>query len=398
MIANRLSKIKPSPTISITSKAIELREAGKDVITLSAGEPDFPTPDNIKQAAIDAIHQNKTRYTSASGTIELKQAIADKLSRENSLTYQTNEIIAGTGGKQVLFNLFLATINELDEVIIPAPYWVSYPDMVALAGGTPVFAICGEEEGFKLTPSKLEEAITPKTKWLILNSPSNPTGAVYSKEELQSLSKVLKQHPHVHIVSDDIYEHLIYDEASFYNISMISPDLQPRTFIVNGVSKSYAMTGWRLGYGAGNSDIIKAMVTLQSQSTSNPCSISQAAAVAALTGSQDFIAKSKDVFEKRRNMLLERLNAIDGINCYKSGGAFYLYPNIKGVLGKKTPSGSIINNTTDFVSYLLEDALVAAVPGVAFGLDPYFRISYALSEDELENACDRIQKSCKKLI
>ncbi|MCD6035576.1 MAG: aspartate transaminase [Rickettsiales bacterium] len=397
LIASRLDSIKPSPTIAVSNKAKELQEAGKDVIGLGAGEPDFDTPENIKQAAIAAIKAGDTKYTGVDGTTALKKAICAKFKRENGLEYKTSEITVGTGAKQVLYNALMATLNEGDEVIIPAPYWVSYPDMVALAGGTPVFVECREEKGFKLTASDLEKAITPKTKWLILNSPSNPSGAAYNQAEMKALTDVLVKHPHVYVMSDDIYEHVRYGGFAFVTPAQVEPKLFSRTLTINGVSKAYAMTGWRIGYAGGPEPIIKAIAIIQSQSTSNPCSISQAASVEALNGPQDYLSMSQKAFEKRRNLVVERLNAIDGITCRTPEGAFYVFPSCKGVFGKKTPAGKSIQNSNDFATYLLEDALVAVVPGIAFGSEGYFRISYATSDAVLENACARIKAACEKL-
>lgn len=397
IIAERLGKIKPSPTIAVTTKAAELKAAGKDVIGLGAGEPDFDTPDFIKQAAIEALAKGQTKYTPVGGTPALKKAIIDKFKRENNIEYKPNQIIVGAGGKQVLFNAFLATLNAGDEVIIPAPYWVSYPDMVQFADGVPVFIACGQEQGFKMTPQQLEAAITPKTKWLVLNSPSNPTGAAYSADELKALGEVLKRHPHVYVMSDDIYEHLVYDGFTFATILTLVPELYNRTLTVNGVSKAYSMTGWRIGYAGGPADMIAAMADIQSQSTSNPCSISQAAAVAALEGDQGFLATWRDAFVARRNFVHKALNAVDGLSCALPEGAFYLFPNCSALLGTIAPDGRRIENDLDFCAYLLDVGLVAAVPGSAFGLDGYFRISYATSDEALRKACDRIAQVCGQL-
>jgi len=390
ILSNRINAIKPSPTMAITAKAIELKQQGKNVISLSAGEPDFNTPDNVKQAGIDAINNNITRYTPVSGTLELKNAIKAKFKRENGLDYENNQIIAGVGGKQVLFNAILATINDGDEVIIPAPYWVSYPDMVLLAGGKPIFANCFKNDGFKLTPENLEKSITDKTKWLILNSPSNPTGATYTKDELIVLAEVLKKYPHVWIMSDDIYEHLVYDDTVFYNIAQVAPELYDRTLVINGVSKAYSMTGWRIGYAGGDEELIKAMGKIQSQSTSNPCSISQVAATEALNGSQEFLNKWRDSFKKRRDFVVGELNSIEGINCLTPQGAFYVYPSIGGIVAKGK-----ITNCLEFSKYLLEEYLVAVVPGSAFGMGGHFRISYATSYDLLEEGLERIKDACE---
>lgn len=396
-LAESLGKIKPSPTIAVSMKATELKAQGHDIISLSMGEPDFDTPDNIKQAAIAAINSGKTKYTAVDGTAELKKAVVAKFKRENSLEYQTSEIIVGVGAKQVIYNALIATINPGDEVIVPAPYWVSYPDMVLLAGGTPVIVESSAKNNFKLSSEDLEKKITPKTKWLFLNSPSNPTGSCYSSDELKALAEVLLRHPHVHILCDDIYEHLTFDNLKFATLPEVEPQLKARCLIVNGVSKAYSMTGWRIGYGAGEAKLIKAMAMIQSQSTSCPSSISQAATVEALNGNQDYITTSRKVFEKRRNMVVEMLNKIDGIDCNTPNGAFYVFPSCEGVLGKKTAAGKVIENDNDFASYLLEEALVAVVPGVAFGAPNFFRISYAASEEFLQNAMQRIADACAKL-
>ena len=393
IISNSLKRIKPSPTIAVTQKARELRAAGKDVIGLGAGEPDFDTPDNIKKAAIKAIKSGDTKYTAVDGTPALKKAIIRKFKRENKLNFSSDQITVGTGGKQVLYNTFMATLNKGDEVIIPAPFWVSYPDMVLLAGGKPKIVKCTEQEGFKLTAKKLKKAITKKTKWLILNSPSNPTGAGYSKKEIQDLAKVLVRKKNIFILSDDIYEHVRYDNFKFFTIAQL-PKLKERTLTMNGVSKSYAMTGWRIGYAAGPTEIIKAIRKIQSQSTSNPSSISQAAAVEALNGNQGFIKKRANAFKQRRNFVVKSLNAIKGINCLTPNGAFYVFPSCKGLLNKKTK----FKTDTDFVKKLLEKENVAVVQGSAFGLDGYFRISYATSMKNLKKAMDRIKSFCENLI
>jgi aspartate aminotransferase len=392
IISNSLKRIKPSPTIAVTQKARELRAAGKDVIGLGAGEPDFDTPDNVKRAAIKAIKDGDTKYTAVDGTPALKKAIINKFKRENNLTYTADQITVGTGGKQVLYNAFMATLNKGDEVIIPAPFWVSYPDMVLLAGGKPKIVKCSEADGFKLTPKSLKKAITKNTKWLILNSPSNPTGAGYTKKEINDLAKVLIKHKNVHILSDDIYEHISYDNFKFYTIAQVSK-LKDRTLTMNGVSKSYAMTGWRIGYAAGPKDIIKAIGKIQSQSTSNPSSISQAAAVEALNGNQSFIKKRSKAFKERRNFVVKSLNAINGISCLTPNGAFYVFPSCKGLLNKKTG----LKTDTDFVQKLLEKSNVAVVQGSAFGLDGYFRISYATSMQNLKKAMERISSFCESL-
>ena len=392
IISDSLKRIKPSPTIAVTQKARELRAAGKDVIGLGAGEPDFDTPDNIKDAAIKAIKDGDTKYTAVDGTPTLKKAIVNKFKRENNLDFSNDQITVGTGGKQVLYNAFMATLNKGDEVIIPAPFWVSYPDMVLLAGGKPKIVKCTEHEEFKLTPSKLKKAITKKTKWLILNSPSNPTGAGYTKKEIQDLAKVLVKNKKVYILSDDIYEHINYDNFNFFTIAQI-PQLKERTLTMNGVSKSYAMTGWRIGYAAGPKDIIKAMGKIQSQSTSNPSSVSQAAAVEALNGSQDFIQERSNAFKERRDFVVKSLNSIKGISCLTPNGAFYVFPSCKGLLNKKTK----MKTDSEFVQKLLEKENVAVVQGSAFGLDGYFRISYATSMENLKKAMDRIKSFCESL-
>lgn len=397
LIASRLDAIKPSPTIAVTTKARELKAAGKDVIGLGAGEPDFDTPDHIKEAAKIALDAGDTKYTAVDGTAELKQAIIGKFHRENDIKYSPSQITVGTGAKQVLYNALMATLNPEDEVIIPAPYWVSYPDMVALAGGRSVIVQCSAEHNFTLQPDALARAITPKTKWLILNSPSNPTGSAYSKEQLLALAAVLKQHPHVHIMSDDIYEHIIYDDFSFTTLAQLDEELYERTLTINGVSKAYAMTGWRIGYAAGAESLIKAIAKIQSQSTSNPCSISQAATVAALNGSQNFLINRANVFKKRRDNVVSRLNAINGIHCNNPQGAFYVFPSCEGLIGSLTPEGKKLNNSTDIASYLLESALIAVVPGIAFGAEGFFRISYATSDETLEKACDRLHEACANL-
>ena len=393
IVSNSLKRIKPSPTIAVTSKAREMRAAGKDVIGLGAGEPDFDTPDNIKEAAIQAIKKGDTKYTAVDGTPKLKKAIQGKFKRENNISYELDQISVGTGGKQVLYNVFMATLNPDDEVIIPAPYWVSYPDMVLLAGGTPKIVECSEENEFKITPEQLKKAISKKTKWLIINSPSNPTGSCYTKKEIENLSKVLIENKHVFILSDDIYEHITYDNFKFFTMAQIDT-LKDRTLTMNGVSKSYSMTGWRIGYGAGPNDIIKAVAKIQSQSTTNPSSISQAAAVEALNGTQDFIKTRSDSFKERRDFVVKTLNSINGLSCLKPSGAFYVFPNCKKLLGDKTK----LKTDKEFVEKLLEKAEVAVVQGSAFGLDGYFRISYATSMDNLKKALDRIKSFCESLV
>lgn len=397
IISNNLNKIKPSPTIAVTQKARELKAAGKDVIGLGAGEPDFDTPDNIKEAAIKAIRDGDTKYTAVDGTPALKKAIVDKFKRENNLDYDLDQITVGAGGKHVIYNAMMATLNEGDEVIVPAPYWVSYPDMVLLAGGTPIILECDEKQGFKLSASELDKAITPKTKWIILNSPSNPTGSVYSEQELRSIGKVLEKFPQVLIMSDDIYEHVLYDDFKFFTIAQI-PELFSRTLTINGLSKSYAMTGWRVGYAGGAEDLIQAMGKIQSQSTTNTSSISQAAAVEALNGVQDFIKPRSDAFKKRRDFVVQKLNTIKGLTCKNPQGAFYVFPNCKNCIGKKDKMGKQILNDTDFVTSLLENTGVAVVQGSAFGSEGYFRISYATSMDNLVKALDKIESYCNELV
>jgi aspartate aminotransferase len=397
IIAHRLAAIKPSPTIAVTNLARELKAAGRDVIGLGAGEPDFDTPDTIKDAAVAAIRAGQTKYTAVDGTPELKAAIAAKFQRENGLDYRLDEISVGTGGKQIIYNALMATLDPGDEVVVPAPYWVSYPDMVLLAGGSPVFVTCPDQTGFKLRPEDLEAAITPRTKWLILNSPSNPTGAAYSAAELRELTDVLLRHPHVWLLTDDIYEHLVYDGFRFVTPLAVEPGLRSRCLTMNGVAKAYAMTGWRIGYAGGPTALIKAMAKVQSQSTSNPCSISQAAAVAALTGPQDFIAERSAIFGQRRDLVVELLNCARGLRCHRPEGAFYVYPSCAGVIGRRTPDGDELAESEGFARYLLESAGVAVVHGAAFGMDPYFRISYATSTELLEEACHRIIRACDAL-
>jgi len=393
-----LKRVKPSATLAVDAKARALVSEGKNVIGLSAGQPDFDTPDNIKEAAIKAIREGKTKYTDVDGTPELKDAVAAKFKRENGLDYKRSQIHVAPGGKAVLFNALVATLSAGDEVIVPAPYWVSYPDMVLLAGGEPVIVIGPEENGFKLAPEALEAAITPRTRWVILNSPSNPTGAAYTAAELRALADVLLRHPHVWIMADDMYEHLLYDGLEFATIAQVEPKLYDRTLTVNGVSKAYAMTGWRIGYAAGPEALITLMRKLESQSTSNPCSIAQAAAVEALNGTQEFLAPRAAAFEKRRDLVVSMLNQATGVTCAKPEGAFYVYPSCAGLIGKTAPSGKLLETDQDFVTELLETEGVAVVQGSAFGLAPYFRISYATSEAILEDACGRIQRfaaNCK---
>ncbi len=396
-LSDALARVKPSPTIAVSTKARELKAAGRDVIGLGAGEPDFDTPDSIKQAGVDAIWNGQTKYTAVDGIPELKQAICAKFKRENGIDYAPDQITVGTGGKQVIYNALAATLNPGDEVIVPAPYWVSYPDMVLLCGGEPVIVECPSQTGFKLQPESLAEAITDKTKWIILNSPNNPTGAAYDEADMRALCEVLKAHPQVHILTDDMYEHLVYDDFRFVTPAQVAPELYDRTLTMNGVSKAYAMTGWRIGYAGGPKDLIKAMAKVQSQSTSNPCSVSQAAAVAALDGPQGFIAERGEVFRQRRDLVVDMLNAAEGISCHKPEGAFYVYPSCAGCIGKKTPSGKVIETDEDFVTYLLEEKGVAVVQGAAFGLSPFFRVSYATSTEALQEACSRIQTACAAL-
>ena len=402
ILSTSLSRIKESPTIAITQKARLLKESGKEVIALASGEPDFDTPDNIKAAAIKAIKEGQTKYTAVDGTPELKKAIVNKFKKENNLSFDVDNITVGTGGKQVIYNCILATINPGDEVIIPAPYWVSYPDMVLLAGGTPKFVECDEQSDFKISADQLDKMITNKTKWFILNSPGNPTGMCYSRSELTELAKVLKKHKHVNILTDDIYEHIIYqdkgsNDSKFVNILEIDNSLSDRTLVVNGVSKAYAMTGWRIGYAAGSKTLIKAIQKIQSQSTTNPSSISQAAAVEALNGDQSFINPRAIEFKKRRDFVVSALNNTKGLTCINPQGAFYVFPNCKKLINKKTSSGKIIKNDTDFATYLLEETGVAIVQGSAFGLEGYFRISYATSMQILEKAVAKIKSFCESL-
>jgi len=396
-IADTLSRVKPSVTIAVSQKARELKAAGRDVIGLGAGEPDFDTPDNIKAAAIDAINRGETKYTPVPGIPELLEAISAKFKRENNLDYVPEQIVAGTGGKQILYNALAATLNPGDEVLIPAPYWVSYPDMVLLNGGEPKFVNATIESNFKLTPEQLDQAITEKTKWLIFNSPSNPSGAAYSRTELKALTDVLLKHPQVWVLSDDMYEHLCYGDFEFVSPAEVEPKLYERTLTMNGVSKAYAMTGWRLGYAGGPLELIKAMNKIQSQQTSGTCSITQWAAVEALNGTQHFIAERRDIFQQRRDLVVSMLNQAKGISCPVPEGAFYVYPSVAGCIGKTAPSGNVIENDEDFVTELLETEGVAVVPGTAFGLGPNFRVSYATSTQALEDACERIQRFCAAL-
>ncbi len=396
-LSTALGRIQPSPTIAVSNRAAELKADGKDVIGLGAGEPDFDTPDHIKEAAIAAIRAGDTKYTIVDGTKALKQAIVAKFKRENGLDYTTDQVTVNSGGKQTIFNAILATVDPGDEVLIPTPYWVSYPDIVQLAGGTPVFVPASIDTGFRITPEALDRAITPKTKWIIFNSPSNPSGAAYSAAQLRALADVLLKHPHVWILTDDMYEHLLFDDFKFATIAQVEPKLYERTLTMNGASKAYAMTGWRIGYAAGPKPLIKAMATLQSQSTSNPCSISQAAAVAALNGPQDFLKERAAAFQQRRDLVVSMLNQAPGLSCPKPEGAFYVYPSCAGLIGKTTPDGGQLKTDTDVTTYLLESVGVAVVQGAAFGLSPHFRISYATSTTILEDACARIQKACAAL-
>ena len=396
-LSKTLDRVKPSPTIAVSNLAMELKAQGRDIISLGAGEPDFDTPEHIRAAGIAAINAGKTRYTAVDGIPELKQAICAKFKRDNGLTYTPAQVSVGTGGKQVLYNALMATLNPGDEVVIPAPYWVSYPDMVLLAGGTPVFIEATLENAFKITAAQLEAAITPATKWFLFNSPSNPTGAGYSRDELKALTDVLMRHPHVWVLTDDMYEHLAYDDFTFCTPAEVEPGLYDRTLTVNGVSKAYAMTGWRIGYAAGPKPLIDAMRKVQSQSTSNPCTISQWAAVEALNGPHDFIAPNNAMFARRRDLVVTALNAIDGITCPNPEGAFYVYPSIAGLIGKRTPAGTVITDDEVFARALLEDTGVAVVFGAAFGLSPNFRISYATSDAALAEACARIQRFCAAL-
>ena len=392
-----LNRVKPSPTIAVSTKAAELKASGQDIISLGAGEPDFDTPENIKAAAIRAIADGKTKYTAPDGMPELKNAICSKFRKENELSYTPKQVSVGAGGKQVLYNALVASLNLGDEVVIPAPYWVSYPDMVLLAGGTPVVVKTSIKTNYKLTAKQLEDAISPKTKWLIFNSPSNPTGAGYNWDELKSLTDVLLRHPHVWVMTDDMYEHLAYDNFQFCTPAQVEPKLYERTLTCNGVSKAYAMTGWRIGYAAGPETLINAMRKIQSQSTSNPCSISQWAAVEALNGPQEFLKTNNLKFKQRRNLVVDMLNAATGIECPNPKGAFYVYPSCEGVLDKETPEGKKISNDEDFMTYLLESEGIAGVHGAAFGLSPYFRLSYATSDEILKDACGRIKRACEKL-
>jgi aspartate aminotransferase len=395
--AARLGRIKPSPTMGVTAKAEELKRAGHDVIGLGAGEPDFDTPDPIKQAAIRAMERGETKYTTPPGLFELREAVCRKFKRENGLDYEPDQICVGAGGKQVIFNAMMATLDPGDEVVVPAPYWVSYTDVAVLAEGTPVIVEASAESGFKITPSQLEEAITPKTKWFVLNSPSNPTGGGYTRDELEGLAEVLLKHPQVWVMADDIYEHIIYDDFEFHSIAAVEPGLRDRTLTLNGVSKAYCMTGWRVGFAAGPSDLIKAINVIQSQNCSSTSTISQWAAIEALDGDQSFIAENVRIFKERRDLVVSMLNQAKGIDCATPIGAFYVYPSCAGCMGKNTPDGKTLETDEDFVTYLLETEGVAVVQGEAFGLSPFFRVSYAAATEVLEDACGRIQRACAAL-
>ena len=392
-ISDSLNRIKPSATMVITAKATQLKREGKKVIGLSSGEPDFDTPQHVKQAAIDAINNGYTKYTNIEGIPELRQSIVKKFKKDNDLNYDISNVIVGTGGKQILFNALMSSLNKDDEVIIPAPYWVSYPDMTLLAGGKPIFVDCSSETNFKLTGEALDKVITKNSKWLILNSPSNPTGSCYSLSELEEIANVVRKHENLYVMTDDIYEYIVYDNFKFYTLAQVAPDLKDRILTVNGVSKSYCMTGWRIGYAAGPSLLIKAMIKIQGQSTSNPSSISQYAALAGISGSKEFLDPCLKAFDERRHFVVDKLNSINGISCILPEGAFYAYPNVSGLIGKKTQNGKILNNDAEIVEWLLESAEVAAVPGVAFGLEPYFRVSYATSLEVLKEAMNRIEKA-----
>jgi aspartate aminotransferase len=397
LIASRLNRIKPSPSSMAGLRARELRRAGRDIVGLTTGEPDFDTPANVCEAVVRAMAASQTKYTDVGGTPELKAAIIEKFRRENGLVYAPGEIIVGTGGKQVIFNALMCTLEPGDEVIVPAPYWVSYPDITLLAEGQPVVITCGPEDGFKLRPEHLERAITPRTRWLVLNAPNNPSGATYTREELRALADVLLRHPHVWVMTDDIYEHVLYDDRRFFTIAQVEPALKERTLTINGVSKAYAMTGWRIGYGGAHAELIKAMVKLQSQSTSNPSSIGQAAALEALTGPQDFIVERQRIFQERRDAVVAELNRIPGISCHLPEGAFYVYPSCAGVIGKKTPEGQVISSDSDFVLHLLESQNLAVLQGEAYGLSPFFRISFATSMQTLQEGCRRLRLACEAL-
>jgi len=397
LLSDAIQRIQPSATLAVTAKAAELKRQGRDIIGLGAGEPDFDTPDFVKEAAIEAIRRGDTKYTAVDGTPALKEAVRGKFRRDNGLDYGLDQITVNVGGKQTIFNALVATIGPGDEVVIPAPYWVSYPDIVAFTGATPVFVEAGIDAGFKITPAQLDAAITPRTRWLILNSPSNPTGAGYTAAELKALGEVLKRHPHVWVMSDDMYEHIVYEGFTFSTIAQVCPELYERTLTVNGASKAYSMTGWRIGFAGGPAPLIKAIGKLQSQSTSNPCSIAQAAAVAALNGPQDFLADRRTAFQARRDLVVSMLNQAVGLRCHRPEGAFYVYPDCAGLIGKTTPDGAILSNDEQVAAYLLEREGVAVVHGAAFGGSPAFRISYATSDAILEEACTRIQRACAAL-
>ncbi|EMD82424.1 pyridoxal phosphate-dependent aminotransferase [Pacificimonas flava] len=396
-LSKAVGRIEPSPTVAVTTRANELKAEGRDVIGLGAGEPDFAVPEHAREAAIQAVRDGKSKYTAPDGTPELKDAVRAKFKRENGLDFTRDEVTINVGGKHSIFNAFMATIDSGDEVIIPAPYWVSYPDVVQFAGGTPVFIRAGAEQGFKITPAQLEAAITPRTKWFVFNSPSNPTGAAYTRGEIEALIAVLRRHPHVWIMADDIYEHITYEDFEFFTIAQLAPDLAGRTLTVNGASKAYSMTGWRIGYAAGPRELMRAIAKLQSQSTTNPCAIAQEAARAALEGPQDFLKDRADAFQKRRDLVLDMLGEIDGLSLVKPMGAFYVYPDCSGLIGRRTPDGKTIETDEDLATYLLEAEGCAVVHGRAFGLSPAFRISYAVSSDVLEEACTRIQRACAAL-
>jgi aspartate aminotransferase len=397
LIAKRMSLIKPSPTMAVTKMAAEMKAAGQDIIGLGAGEPDFDTPDHIKNAAIEAIKNGETKYTAVDGTPALKKAIAKKFYKDNSIKYNIDEIIVSVGGKQVLYNALMSSINPGDEVIIPSPFWVSYPDMVSLAGGVPIIVEGKEKNNFKIQPEDIRDKISTKTKWIIINSPSNPTGSSYSAEELRDIGNLLLEYENIFVMSDDIYEKIVYDDFKFFSLAEVMPELKDRILTVNGVSKAYAMTGWRIGYAGGPKHLITAMSKLQSQSTSNPSSISQAAALAALEGPEEFLLERNEKFKTRRDMVVKMINECNGLSCIKPSGAFYVYPSCSGIIGKSSKEGKLIENSIDFSAYLLESVGVAVVPGSAFGADPFFRISYATSDSILEEACNRIKKACEQL-
>lgn len=397
ILAARIHRIKPSPSSMAGQRARELRATGRDIVGLTSGEPDFDTPENVTEAVIRAMKASKTKYTDVGGTPELKQAVSEKFRRDNGIEYAPSELIVGTGAKQIIFNALMCTVETGDEVVVPAPYWVSYPDIVLLAGGTPVVVQCSPEHGFKLRAEDLERAITPRTKWLLLNAPNNPSGAIYSHEEMRALTDVLMRHPHVWVLADDIYEHIIYDGRSFTTPAQVEPALKDRTLTLNGVSKAYAMTGWRIGYAGAPASLVKAMVKLQSQSTSNPSSISQAAAVEALNGPQDFIAERRGVFQARRDRVVDWLNAVPGVQCHRPEGAFYVFPSCEGLIGRKTPAGKVLASDEDFILYLLDAENLAVLHGAAYGVSPFFRISYATSMETLEEGCDRLRRACERL-